>query len=88
MIRGLAHALSGQDEGRSARSVVVLDGLGTLESTKHIWGCYIGPHETSLATEVLRELKNGRCPHAGGKAGHGGNCLLYTSDAADDTASV
>lgn len=76
VIRGLAHALSGQDEGRSARSVIVLDGLGTLESTKHIWGCYVGPHETSLATEVLRELKNGRYPHAGGKAGHGGKASV------------
>lgn len=72
VIRGLAHALSGQDEGRSARSVIVLDGLGTLEPTKHIWGCYVGPHETSLATEVLRELKNGRYPHADVNARAGG----------------
>lgn len=69
VIRGLAHALSGQDEGQSARSVIVLDGLGILESTKHMWGCYVEPHETSLATEVLRELKNGRYPHAGVNTG-------------------
>lgn len=59
-------ALDGNTNGRgpSASSVIVLDGLGLLRSTKHAWGCYVGPDQTSLATEVLRELKNGRFPNA------------------------